>query len=335
MRIGSIQLRNRPLFLAPMEDVSDPPFRILCRRYGADCVITEFVSVEGLIRNVPEAIKKLDLFAEERPVGVQIFGSDLESMIEALRIIERYEPDFIDINYGCPVKKITCKGAGAAILKDVDKMYRLTRTIVASTHLPVTVKTRLGWDEASIRIVEVALRLQDAGIKALTIHGRTRAQMYKGSANWEYIAQVKHHPDIEIPIIGNGDVDSPEKAKACFETYSVDGIMIGRGAIGNPWIFREIRHYMETGELLPPPSLQERVEVCREHLLRSVEWKGERLALLEMRRHYGNYFKGFPGIKSHRIKLMTAEKLSDVLYVLEEIAGLEKEGMEIPLPNFS
>ncbi len=309
----------RALALAPMEDVSDPPFRALCKRYGADLLYTEFVSVEGIIRQVEKSLKKLDIFQYERPIGIQIFGGELSSMLKALPIIEKVEPDFIDINYGCPVKKIVKKGAGAAILKDIDKMYRFTKAIVQSTQLPVTVKTRLGWDENSIRIVEVALRLQDAGIQALAIHGRTRKQMYKGRANWNYIAQVKQHPDIEIPIIGNGDVDSPQRAKECFERYGVDGIMIGRAAIGAPWIFKRIKHYLQTGEVLPEPSIEERIEVCKTHLLQSVEWKGERTAIFEMRRHYANYFKGLPEIKTFRIQLVKAQSVKEVLAILDNL----------------
>ncbi len=324
IKIGEVKL-ERPFFaLAPMEDVSDPPFRVLCKELGADIVYTEFVYVEGLIRNIESSVKKLDIYQGERPVGIQIFGAEIESMKEALKIIEKSEPDIIDINFGCPVKKIVNKGCGAGILRDLDKMEFLTREIVRSTSLPVTVKTRLGWDAESIRIVEVALRLQDAGIKALTIHGRTRKQMYRGTADWEWIKKVKDHPDITIPIIGNGDIDSPQKAKEYYEKYGTDGLMIGRAAIGNPWIFKQIKHYFQTGELLPPPSIEERTELCRRHLEMSLEWKGERLAILEMRKHYTNYFRGLPGIKSYRTKLVQAESVREI----KELLGAIKENFK-------
>ncbi|MCS6904964.1 MAG: tRNA dihydrouridine synthase DusB [Bacteroidia bacterium] len=319
LRIGNIELPSFPLLLAPMEDVSDPPFRVICKKLGADLVYTEFVSSEGLIREAAKSLKKLDIFAHERPVGVQLFGEDLVVMRDAVKIIEKVQPDLIDINYGCPVKKVVCKGAGAAILKDPQKMERLTREVVRATSLPVTVKTRLGWDENSINIIEVALRLQDAGIQALTIHARTRAQMYKGSANWEYIHQVKTHPSIQIPIFGNGDVDSPQKAHYLRTTFAVDGMMIGRGAIGNPWIFREIKHYFATGNLLVPPSTQERVAICRQHLEESIAWKGEKTGIYEMRRHYANYFKGYPDIKVYRNRLVQANELLEILDILTEI----------------
>ncbi len=327
--IGQVKLETPFFALAPMEDVSDPPFRALCKELGADLVFTEFVSVEGLIRSVESAVKKLDIFQYERPVGIQIFGAELESMQEALKIIEKHEPDIIDINFGCPVKKIVNKGCGAAILKDLDKMEYLTREIVRSTSLPVTVKTRLGWDAESIKIVEVALRLQDAGIKALTIHGRTRKQMYRGVADWEWIKKVKDHPDIEIPIIGNGDIDSPQKAEEYHKKYGTDGLMIGRASIGNPWIFKQIKHYFRTGKLLSPPTITERVNVCRRHLEMSLEWKGERLALLEMRKHYTNYFKGIPGIKTYRTKLVQAETIEKVREILSEIEN-EFSGTQVP-----
>ncbi len=321
VRIGEVEVGEFPLLLAPMEDVSDPPFRRLCKQQGADVVYTEFISSEGLIRHAAKSRQKLDIYGEERPVGIQIFGAERESMRESARIVEQVQPDILDINFGCPVKKVTCKGAGAGILKDVDKMAELTREIVQSTGLPVTVKTRLGWNHSTIRIVEVALRLQDAGIKALSIHGRTREQMYKGEADWSYIQQVKEHPDIEISIFGNGDVDTPEKAVAYREQYGVDGIMIGRASIGYPWIFREMKHYMATGKHLPPPTIAERVQVCREHLEYSLAWKGERTGLYEMRRHYANYFRGLPNFKPYRMELVTQDSPQAVYDTLSEIAA--------------
>ncbi|MEO0469871.1 MAG: tRNA dihydrouridine synthase DusB, partial [Bacteroidota bacterium] len=286
---------------------------------GADVVYTEFISSDGLIRNAAKSVEKLDIYDEERPVGIQIFGNEIEPMRLSAKIVEEANPEFLDINYGCPVKKVAGKGAGAGILRDLDKMERLTREIVEATHLPVTVKTRLGWDENSIKIVEVALRMQDAGIKSLAIHGRTRKQMYKGSADWTMIGEVKRHPDIEIPIIGNGDVDSPERAKLMFDTYGVDGVMIGRASIGNPWIFREIKHYFATGEHLPPPTLAEKVQVCRRHLQMSLDWKVEVVAIREMRRHYANYFKGLPHFKHLRIKLVSSDNLQEIWDTLDQI----------------
>lgn len=318
--IAGIDIAEFPLLLAPMEDVSDPPFRMICRELGADLVFTEFISVEGLIRDADKSLQKLDIYEAERPVGIQIFGGEIEPMRLATKYVERANPEFLDINYGCPVKKVVCKGAGAAILQDVDKMVSMTKEIVQSTHLPVTVKTRLGWDESSIRIVEVALRLQDVGIKALSIHARTRAQMYKGESDWSWLQRVTDHPDIEIPIFGNGDVDSPEKAQFNRENFGVDGIMIGRAAIGHPWIFREIKHFMATGEHLPVPTLRERVEVCRRHLLAGVEWKGERLGIMEMRRHYTNYFKGTDHFKAYRLKLVGSDDLREIMDTLDAIA---------------
>lgn len=319
IKIGDLEVGEFPLLLAPMEDVSDPPFRALCKEFGADLVYTEFISSEGLIRLADKSVEKLDIYDEERPVGIQIFGHDIDSMRACTRIVEKAEPEIIDINYGCPVKKVVCKGAGAGILQDLPKMERLTREIVNTTHLPVTVKTRLGWDAHTIKIQEVALRLQDAGIKALTIHGRTRKQMYKGEADWTLIGELGAHPDIEIPIFGNGDVDGPIKAQLMRDTYPVQGIMIGRGSIGNPWIFREIKHYFETGEILPGPSLQERVRICRRHLQMSVDWKGVILSLHEMRRHYTAYFKGLPNFKPMRMKLVTSEDLQEVYDTLDFI----------------
>lgn len=335
VKIGNLELPDLPLLLAPMEDVSDPPFRILCRELGADLVYTEFISSEGLIRDAEKSVKKLDVFEVERPVGIQIFGSDIESMRMSAKIVEEAQPELLDINYGCPVNKVVCKNAGAGILRDIDLMENLTREIVKSTHLPVTVKTRLGWDENSIRIIEVALRLQDAGIKALTIHARTRVQMYKGEANWEWIQKVKEHPDIEIPIFGNGDVDSPEKAHHNHLTYNPDGLMIGRAAIGNPWVFREIKHYLKTGTHLAPPTLAERVDVARRHLMMSIDWKGQKLGILEMRRHYTNYFRNLPNFKPIRMKLVQSEDLTELLETLLYIeTDFEKMQNEQPVSNF-
>ena len=320
MKIGTVDLGDFPLFLAPMEDVSDPPFRKLCRKYGADMVVTEFISTEGLIRDAYKSVQKLDIYPEERPVAIQIFGHNLESMLASLRIIEKVQPDVIDINYGCPVKKVVNKGAGAAFLKDPDRMQRFTEEIVKHTHLPVTVKTRLGWDENNINIVDVALRMQDAGIKAIFIHGRTRKQMYGGSANWDAIAAVKYHPDMNIPVIANGDIDTPEKAAIIRDHYKLDGAMIGRGAIGKPWIFGQMKHYLQTGKLLPEPGIPEIVKTVKEYLTDAVEWKGERLAILEARRHYAKYFKGIPGFKPWRMRLVKAETFNEVLETLEMIA---------------
>lgn len=316
IKIGNIELPEFPLLLAPMEDVSDPPFRYGCKQHGADLMYTEFISSEGLIRDAIKSKKKLDIFDYERPIGIQIFGGDEEAMALSAKIVDATNPDLVDINFGCPVKKVVCKGAGAGVLKDIDLMVRLTKAVINSTNLPVTVKTRLGWDDSMINIQEVAERLQDIGVKALTIHGRTRSQMYKGSANWNYIAEVKHNPKIHIPIFGNGDVDSPEKALEYKNKYGVDGIMIGRAAIGYPWIFDEIKHYFKTGRHLPPPTIINRVEVCKNHVLKSVEWKGEKLGLLEMRNHYANYFKGIPNFKETRTKLVTLNKLNEILDVL-------------------
>jgi tRNA-dihydrouridine synthase B len=323
IKIGEhIELPDFPLLLAPMEDVSDPPFRYVCKQYGADLMYTEFISSEGLIRDAIKSRKKLDIFEYERPIGIQIFGGDEEAMALSAKIVDATHPDLLDINFGCPVKKVVCKGAGAGVLKDVDLMVRLTKAVIKSTHLPVTVKTRLGWDDSTINIMEVAERLQDVGVKALTIHGRTRAQMYKGSANWERIAEVKHNPRIHIPIFGNGDINSPEKALEYKNAYGVDGIMIGRAAIGYPWIFNEIKHFFKTGEHLSPPTLANRVEVCKTHVLKSVEWKGEKLGLLEMRNHYANYFKGIPNFKETRTQLVTLSQLNEILEVLDSVCQL-------------
>lgn len=319
VRIGNIELGEFPLLLAPMEDVSDPPFRKVCKANGADLMYTEFISSEGLIRDAVKSRKKLDIFEFERPIGIQLFGSDIESMREATRIASEVNPDLIDINYGCPVKAVACKGAGAALLQDIPKMVEMTKAVVDSTGLPVTVKTRLGWNEETKNIEEVAERLQDIGIKALSIHGRTRAQLYKGEADWTLIGKVKNNPRIKIPIFGNGDIDGPERAMEYRNRYGVDGVMIGRASIGNPWIFREIKHYLRNGETLLPPSIDERVEACRQHLLESIAWKNERQGILEMRRHYSNYFKGFPNFKETRMKLVLSEDLDEILSILETI----------------
>lgn len=302
-----------------MEDVSDPPFRRLCKEHGADLMYTEFISSEGLIRDAIKSRMKLDIFDYERPIGIQIFGGDEEAMAMSAKIVETVEPDLVDINFGCPVKKVVCKGAGAGVLKDIDLMVKLTKSVVESTHLPVTVKTRLGWDHDSINIDEVAQRLQDTGIKALAIHGRTRAQMYKGHSDWSHIARVKANPNIEIPIFGNGDIDSPQKAVEYKEKYGVDGVMIGRAAIGFPWIFNQIKHYRETGELLPEPTIYERMEAAKNHLLWAIEWKGERTGILETRMHYTNYFKGIPNFKPYRTKLVTQDNLIDLEATFKEI----------------
>jgi tRNA-dihydrouridine synthase B len=321
VKIDNITLPEFPLLLAPMEDVSDPPFRAVCKSNGADLMYTEFISSEGLIRDAIKSRQKLDIFDNERPVGIQIFGGDEEAMALSARIVDTVNPDLLDINFGCPVKKVVSKGAGAAVLKDIDLMVRLTKAVVNSTSLPVTVKTRLGWDDASINIGEVAERLQDVGIKALSIHGRTRCQLYKGSANWDPIAAVKDNPRIQIPVFGNGDIDSPEKALLYKNRYGVDGIMIGRAAIGYPWIFKEIRHFLQTGEHLQPPTIQQRVEVIQKHLHRSVEWKGIKAGINEMRRHYTNYLRGLPNIKEYRLKLVTISEVEEIDEVLEQITN--------------
>lgn len=302
-----------------MEDVSDPPFRALCKQHGADVMYTEFISSEGLIRDAAKSVQKLDIFEYERPIGIQIFGNDIESMKEATRVTERANPDIIDINYGCPVKKVACKGAGAGILQDIPKMVEMTKEIVNSTSLPVTVKTRLGWDDHTKFIVDVAERLQDVGIKAISIHGRTRKQMYKGEADWTLIGEIKNNPRMHIPVFGNGDVDTPEKAVENRERYGVDGVMIGRASIGYPWFFNEVKHYMKTGEHLAPPTIEDRVNVAIQHLKHSVEWKGERLGVVEMRRHYANYFRGISHFKDTRMKLVTMDEYEPLLETLEGI----------------
>ena len=315
VKIGDILTTEFPLLLAPMEDVSDPPFRALCKEMGADVVYTEFISSEGLIRNAQKSVIKLDIFEKERPVGIQIFGANLESMLQSVDIVEAVNPDIIDINFGCPVKKVVSKGAGAGILKDIDLMVKLTKEMCKRTHLPVTIKTRLGWDENSIKIVEVAERLQDVGAKAISIHGRTRAQMYKGEANWKPIAEVKNNPRMLIPVFGNGDVNSPEKAKLMRDQYGLDGAMIGRASIGNPWFFNQVKEYFKTGKHAKKPSILERIKVARRHLEMSIKWKGERLGILETRRHYSNYFKGIQDFKQHRTKLVTLETVSELMDV--------------------
>lgn len=338
VNIGPISLPDFPLLLAPMEDVTDPPFRALCKENGADLMYTEFISSEGLIRDAIKSRKKLDIFDYERPIGIQIFGGDEDSLSMAAKIVDVTNPDLLDINFGCPVKKVACKGAGAGVLKDVDLMVRLTEACVKATRLPVTVKTRLGWDDDTKNIEEVAERLQDVGIQALSIHGRTRSQMYKGQADWSLIGKVKDNPRIKIPIFGNGDIDSPQKALAYKNRYGVDGIMIGRAAIGYPWIFREIKHFVKTGEILPPPTVDERVEVCKKHLQKSLEWKGPVVGIYEMRRHYANYLKGLPNIKEFRSRLVTLSSPEEIEGVLEEIknaySGFEIERSPIELINY-
>ncbi|MEN9697111.1 MAG: hypothetical protein RLZ56_532 [Bacteroidota bacterium] len=336
--IGNIQLPDFPLLLAPMEDVSDPPFRAVCKDNGADLMYTEFISSEGLIRDAIKSKQKLDIYDYERPIGIQIFGGDEEALALCTKIVDTVNPDLIDINFGCPVKKVAMKGAGAGVLKDLDLMVRLTEAVVKSTNLPVTVKTRLGWDESSKNIREVALRLQDVGIKALAIHGRTRMQMYKGEADWTMIGEVKNDPRITIPIFGNGDINSPEKAVEYKNKYGVDGIMIGRAAIGYPWIFREIRHFIETGTRRADPTIEERVEVARKHLQKSLEWKGPIAGINEMRRHYANYLKGLPSIKDYRAKLVRITEPAEIEAILDEIKeqykGMVIESGKIVLENY-
>lgn len=319
VKIGNINLGEFPLLLAPMEDVSDPPFRAVCKENGVDLMFTEFISSEGLIRSAGKSMHKLDIYDYERPIGIQIFGAEIESMRLSAEIVEKSQPEILDINYGCPVKNVACKGAGAGILKDIPKMVRMTEEIVKSTKLPVTVKTRLGWDDKTKYIVEVAERLQDVGIKAISVHGRTREQMYKGTADWTMIAEIKNNPRINIPVFGNGDIDVPEKALEARNKYGVDGIMIGRAAIGYPWIFREIKHFFTTGERIQPPTIIDRVNVCFKHLTKSIEWKGENLGILEMRKHYTNYFRGLPDIKPFRMKLVVADSFESVRQILNEL----------------
>ena len=332
LKIGNIELPDFPLLLAPMEDVSDPPFRALCKENGADVVYTEFISSEGLIRDAAKSVMKLDIYEKERPVGIQIFGANLESMLKTVEIVEKSNPDIIDINFGCPVKKVVSKGAGAGILKDIDLMVKLTKEMVKHTNLPVTVKTRLGWDEDSIRIVEVAERLQDVGCAAISIHGRTRAQMYKGNANWKPIADVKNNPRMHIPVFGNGDITTPEKAMEMRDVYCLDGAMIGRASIGSPWFFNQVKHFFKTGEHLASPTIAERVEIARRHLQMSIDWKGETLGVLETRRHYTNYFKGIPHFKEYRMKMVTSDDAQDVFAAFDEV--YEKFGDTV-IPDFS
>ncbi len=324
VKIANIELPDFPLLLAPMEDVSDPPFRALCKEQGADVVYTEFISSEGLIRDAAKSVMKLDIYEKERPVGIQIFGANLDSMLRSVEIVEKSNPDIIDINFGCPVKKVVSKGAGAGILRDIPMMVKLTEAMVKHTKLPVTVKTRLGWDHESIKIVEVAERLQDVGCKSIAIHGRTRVQMYKGQANWEPIAEVKNNPRMHIPVFGNGDVDSPEAAKRMRDDFGLDGAMIGRASIGYPWFFKEVKHFLATGKHLSAPSMEERVTAARRHLQMAIDWKGERLGVFETRRHYTNYFKGIPNFKEYRMKMVTSDESKDVFAAFDEV--LEKFG---------
>ena len=330
VKIGDIELGKFPLLLAPMEDVSDPPFRALCKENGADVVYTEFISSEGLIRDAAKSVMKLDIYEKERPVGIQIFGANLDSMLRSVDIVEKTNPDIIDINFGCPVKKVVCKGAGAGILKDIDKMEMLTREMAKRTKLPLTVKTRLGWDEKTIKIIEVAERIQDAGAKAITIHGRTRAQMYKGNADWSLISEVKNNQRMKIPVFGNGDVNSPEKAVEMRDKYGLDGAMIGRASIGNPWFFNQVKHYFKTGEHMPLPSIIQRIKMAEKHLKMAIDWKGEKLGVLETRRHYSNYFRGIPDFKKYRTIMVTTDHSHELFTLFND---LKKEFS--PQPVFS
>ena len=325
VKIGNIELGDFPLLLAPMEDVSDPPFRALCKENGADVVYTEFISSEGLIRNAVKSTMKLDIYEKERPVGIQIFGANLDSMLQSVDIVEQTKPDIIDINFGCPVKKVVCKGAGAGILKDIDKMEMLTREMAKRTKLPLTVKTRLGWDEKTIKIVEVAERIQDAGAKAITIHGRTRAQMYKGSADWSLIADVKNNSRMKIPVFGNGDVFSPEKAIEMRDDFGLDGAMIGRASIGNPWFFNHVKHFFKTKTHLPEPTIKERIQMAEKHLKMAIKWKGEKLGVLETRRHYSNYFKGIPDFKQYKTIMVTSDYSDDIFSLFSDLKSKFKE----------
>ena len=319
VKIGNIALNDFPLLLAPMEDVSDPPFRALCKENGADVVYTEFISSEGLIRDAAKSVQKLDIYEKVRPVGIQIFGANLESMVRSVEIVEASKPDIIDINFGCPVKKVVSKGAGAGILKDIPLMVKLTEAMVKHTNLPITVKTRLGWDHDSIHIVEVAERLQDVGCAAISIHGRTRAQMYKGDADWTQIAAVKNNSRMHIPVFGNGDVNTPEQALKMRDEFGIDGAMIGRASIGNPWFFNEVKYFLETGKKLDPPSIDQKVAAARRHLEMAIDWKGETLGVLETRRHYTNYFKGIPNFKPFRTRMVTSDEAAKVFEVFDEI----------------
>ena len=328
-KIGNIELGSFPLLLAPMEDVSDPPFRALCKEQGADVMYTEFISSEGLIRDAAKSMMKLDIYEKERPIGIQIFGANLDSMLQAVDIVEKTKPDIIDINYGCPVKKVVCKGAGAGILKDIPKMVSLTKAIVERTKLPVTVKTRLGWDHDSIQIVDVAERLQDVGAQAISIHGRTRAQMYKGDADWHPIAAVKNNQRMHIPVFGNGDIDTPERAMMMRDEFGLDGAMIGRASIGNPWFFAQVKHYFKTKEHLPPPTIKDRVEMARRHLQMAIDWKGDKLGVFETRRHYTNYFKAIPHFKEYRLQMVTLDNASEVFEVFDRVASNFQEAEEV------
>jgi len=319
LKIGNLEIEGQPLLLAPMEDLTDPPFRYICKQYGADLLYTEFISSDGLIRDGAKSVRKLEIFEYERPIGIQLYGHLIEPMVESTHIAEKSEPDLIDINFGCPVRKIARRGAGAGMLRDIPLMIEMTRAVVNATSLPVTVKTRLGWDDANRNIVEVALKLQDTGIKALTIHGRTGVQLYKGNADWSLIGEVKNHPDIEIPIIGNGDITDPETAGERFSNYGVDAIMIGRASVGRPWIFRDIAHYLKTGDILPPPDLDEKLSLARLHFRKSLEWKGKSRGIFEMRRHFSNYFKGLPDFKETRLKLVTSTDVAEINEILEYI----------------
>jgi nifR3 family TIM-barrel protein len=319
VKIGDIEVGEFPLLLAPMEDVSDPPFRALCKENGADVMYTEFISSEGLIRDAAKSVQKLDIFEYERPIGIQIFGNEIDSMRKAAEVTEAANPDIIDINYGCPVKNVACKGAGAGILQDIPKMVSMTSEIVKAVNKPVTVKTRLGWDNQTKYIVEVAERLQDIGIQAISIHGRTRQQMYKGEADWSLIADVRNNPRMNIPVFGNGDIDTPEKALEYKNRFGVDGIMIGRASIGYPWVFNEIKHFLETGEKLAPPAMIDRITACKRHLEMALEWKGDRLGVVETRRHYTNYFKGIPHFKEYRTRLVTTDEPEALFNILDEI----------------
>lgn len=321
VKIRNIELGEFPLLLAPMEDVSDPPFRAVCKENGADLMYTEFISSEGLIRDAAKSRQKLDIFEYERPIGIQLFGSNIESMRQSSAIATLANPDLIDINYGCPVKNVACKGAGAALLQDIPKMVKMTEAVIKATHLPVTVKTRLGWDDSTKNVLEVAERLQDIGIEALTIHGRTRVQMYKGEADWQLIGEIKKNPRIRIPIFGNGDIDSPEKALAYKNQYNVDGVMIGRASIGYPWIFNEIKHFIKTGEKLPEPTIDQRVDICKKHLDFSIRWKGTKVGIFEMRRHYTNYFRGLDHFKPFRMRLVEAGTSEEIHNILDEVSG--------------
>jgi len=329
VHIGNITLNDFPLLLAPMEDVSDPPFRALCKENGADVVYTEFISSEGLIRDAAKSIQKLDIYEKERPVGIQIFGANMESMIQSVEIVEASKPDIIDINFGCPVKKVVSKGAGAGILKDIPLMVKLTEAMVKKTNLPITVKTRLGWDQDSIHILEVAERLQDVGCAAISIHGRTRAQMYKGEADWTPIAAVKNNPRMHIPVFGNGDVNTPEQALKMRDEYGIDGAMIGRASIGNPWFFNEVKHFFKTGTHMEPPTIEQKVAAARRHLEMAIDWKGELLGVLETRRHYTNYFKGISNFKPFRTRMVTSDEAAAVFEVFDEILNEFSESQTV------